>query len=121
MDQFLTALITPIVGILGSLVIGGFGVALGGAARYGLPPPYRRSGGRLLVGLSGLLMLAIAAGVAIDVSGRAGWIYAASLLAVWFPGFVAASLGVNRWILAGSVLVGLALAYAISVMSLGIA
>ena len=114
MDQFLTTLISPLVALLGSVVISGFGLALGGAARYGLPPSYRRSGGWLLAGLGGALMLAIALAIAIDGSGRASWIYLASTLAVWFPGFVVASLGARRWTLAASVPAGMVLAYAIS-------
>lgn len=113
MDQFLTTLISPLVALLGGVVISGFGLALGGSARYGLPTSYRRAGGWLLAGLGGVLMLAVALAIAIDGSRRAGWVYLASMFAVWFPGFVVASLGARRWILAASVPVGMVLAYAV--------
>lgn len=121
MDQFLVALISPIVGILGSLVISGFGIAVGASARYGLPSSYRRGGGRILAVLGGALMLALVVGASIEQPTRAGWLYAATILAVWFPGFAAASLGASRWILAGSVPMGMVLAYATSLSFLGIA
>jgi hypothetical protein len=50
LDQFLTTLISPLVALLGGVVISGFGLALGGSARYGLPTSYRRAGGWLLAG-----------------------------------------------------------------------
>src|SRR5262245_48383010 len=79
-DQFLTALISPIALFLGGVVISGFGVALGAAARYGLPTSYRYGGGWTLAGLSTALMVAVVAGAAINEPARAGWLYLVSFL-----------------------------------------
>ena len=104
-----SAVIGALAGFLGSLLLGATGIAVGGAARYGVPPAHRRTGGWLLAGLGAAVMVGIA--VMAGVEGpRSGYAWFAIIVASWFPGFAAASLGANRWILLGMVPAGILLA-----------
>jgi hypothetical protein len=118
MDQVLTALFTPLIGLFGSVVISLFGLVLGGAARYGLPLPFRRIGGWLLAGLGVALTIIVIVGISLDRAGHGGWRFAA-ILTVWSPGFVAASLGAGRWTMAASVAAGMVLSYVIAASFIG--
>jgi hypothetical protein len=109
----LIGLITLSVGVFGSLLLSFTGVAIGAAARYGLPDAWRRFGGWAL-SFAGAILLTVAVMAAVAAKGDPephrldGLVL---VVASWLPGFIAGALGANRLVLvatlpAAAVLVG---------------
>jgi hypothetical protein len=98
----------PLIGLIGlsAGVFGGFllsftGVAVGAAARYGLPDGWRRLGGWALA-VAGVILLTVLVVAAVTAKGGPQPRMLDALLLVvasWLPGFVAGALGANRLVL----------------------
>jgi hypothetical protein len=105
----LTALITLSVGVFGGILLSFTGVAVGAAARYGLPARARLPGGLVLSIAGGLLLAWLTARAAGDEGGGSAFDWFAPLVAGWLPGFIAAALGANRFVLIATFPMGLVL------------
>lgn len=96
----------PFIGLFAGLILGATGVAVGGAARYGIPERYRKSGGIVLAVVAGIAVAALVGlSLAEGRQSRVSW--AAVFLVQWYPGFAAACLGANRWVLLAMVVAGI--------------
>ncbi len=113
METTVVSTLAPVIGLGATLVLSLSGLAVGGIARQCFPVSLRRTGGIVLAVASvaayaGLILFTITNPAQVGM-----WVLAVVICAMWIPGFVAASLGANRWVLLASVIAGYALQIAV--------